>query len=377
MAPTGPRVYKAPVRRLDRVLISVLAGTLAFASFQLPIAAAAGPAGSEQAKIKEAEALYKQGKTKFETADYEQALALWKQAYSLLPDSEDAHVVRNALVYNISEAQIKAYEINRNVTHLRKAKLLLEDYLNTHRQLYGDDAEATKERSGARDRLRQVEKMLTEAEAKGEKATPIGPTEPADAEGADEQPEEKKPEKKPEKKLSPEEQAQRDRIALLKSDPILKAKYQKASSQLVGGSVMAGIGIILVGVGGLSALAIPTCNINGLAPGCERNLLIVALATGIPGLGLAAGGGAMLGIGLKKRRALKDPNKPLPGHPARPAPASPGAGEATPEVESASPEAAPTAPSAEPAAAEPAQPSAWLGPMFLPDGAGATFTVRF
>jgi hypothetical protein len=95
-------------------------------------------------------------------------------------------------------------------------------------------------------------------------------------------------------------------------------------------------------------MSISVCD-ETLAPNCRRNLLIAALTTGIPGLGLTAGGGAMLGIGLKRRKALKDPNQPIPG--------------VTDKA---------TAP-----AAEPAEPSATLGPMFLPDGGGATFTLRF
>jgi tetratricopeptide (TPR) repeat protein len=374
MAGIAGAVYKAPVRTVNRVLTTVLAGSLSLAVLQVPPAMAAGPA-AEQADLKEAERLYKQGKTKFETADYEEALALWKQAYALLPESADTQVIRNALVYNISEAQVKAYEINRNVTHLRKAKLLLDDYLARHRQLYGDDENAVKERSDARDRLREVERMIAEAEARGEQATPIaGAGETEATEAVPTEPQQQQPEKKPERPLSPEEQAERDRIELIKTDPVMRAKYQKATGLMVGGAVMGGIGIVLLAVGGLSAMAIPNCNISGLAANCERNLLVAALVTGIPGLGLTAGGGAMLGIGLKRRSVLKDPTKPLPAGvgrtttqptPTEPAP-YPAPGPA-PEEDGAPDEAVPA----------PEQPSAFLQPMFLRDGGGATFTVRF
>lgn len=346
MAGIAREVYKAPVRTVNRVLTTVLASSLALAVVEVPRAEAAGPAASDQSNLKEAEKLYKQGKTKFETADYEEALALWKEAYALLPESADTQVIRNALVYNISEAQVKAYEINRNVTHLRKAKLLLDDYLARHRQLYGDDEKAVKERSDARDRLREVEKMIEEAEARGEEATPIATPGETGTTGDDGEPatDEREPEKKPEKALSPEEQAKRDRIQLLKTHPVAKARYSKATSMTVGGGVMGGIGIVLLASGALAGMSISVCDVS-INANCERNLLIAALALGIPGLGLTAGGGAMLGIGLKRRSALKDPNKPIPG--------------------------------VTDGAAEPAEPSASLGPMFLPDGGGATFTVRF
>jgi tetratricopeptide (TPR) repeat protein len=354
-----------------------LAGTLAFATVSVEEAWAAGPAASDKAKLKEAEKLYRAGETKFETADYEEALALWKEAYGLLPDTPEAQVIRHTLVYNISEAQIKAYEINRNVTHLRKGKLLLEDYLAQHRQLYGDDNEAASERSEARDRLRLVEKKIQEAESRGEKATPITgpsgddgatPEGETPAEGEGEQAEEPK---KEERKLTPEQQAKRDREQLIKTNPILKRHYDKATGLTIGGGVMAGVGIVLAAVGGLSIMSIAGCQNVGLSANCERNLLITGLVTGIPGLGLMAGGGAMLGIGLKRRSALKDPNKPLPEGIQAPPPT------ATEEPTDA---AEPAAPEAEPApgpAAEPEQPTAFVTPLFLRDGGGAALTIRF
>lgn len=357
-----------------------MAGTLAFATVCVEDAWAAGPAASDKAKLKEAEKLYRAGETKFETADYEEALALWKEAYALLPATAEANVIRHTLVYNISEAQIKAYEINRNVTHLRKAKLLLEDYLTRHRQLYGDDKEAAAERSEARDRLRMVEKKIEEAEARGEKATPItGPAGGDDATGEGEEtpteePEQAEEPKKQERQLSPEQQARRDREQLIKTNPVLKRQYDKATGLTVGGGVMAGIGVVLAAVGALSLMAIPGCQNAGLSARCDRNFLIAGLVTGIPGLGLMAGGGAMLGIGLKRRSNLKDPNKPLPAGVEAPPPTptdQPTSDAATPE---------PAAPAAEPEAAPaaaPEQPSAYVAPLFLRDGGGAALTIRF
>jgi hypothetical protein len=78
---------------------------------------------------------------------------------------------------------------------------------------------------------------------------------------------------------------------------------QKASRQVVGGAVAGSFGfsLALVAFGLLGARA--TCELEG-NPDCARNMGIAALTTGIPGLALMATGGALLGLGIKRRRAL-------------------------------------------------------------------------
>ncbi|MEE9384021.1 MAG: hypothetical protein V3V08_11475 [Nannocystaceae bacterium] len=110
----------------------------------------AGPARAPETRppdesMREAETLYRHGKAKFETAEYQEALLYWKRAYGLLPDTEAASVIRHPLVYNISEAEVQAYEVTRNIAHLRKARILLEDYLATHAALHGEGEDATAE----------------------------------------------------------------------------------------------------------------------------------------------------------------------------------------------------------------------------------------
>ncbi|WP_146155255.1 hypothetical protein, partial [Enhygromyxa salina] len=133
--------------------------------------------------LAEAKALNKEAEIKYQTAEYEAALALWKRAFAILPDTEDTRTIRNALVYNIAEAHSRAYEVSRNPTHLRKAKILLESYRENHTQLYGDEPAAVQERAQASDRIAQLEQMLADSEARGESATPLSdgaePTQPA------------------------------------------------------------------------------------------------------------------------------------------------------------------------------------------------------
>lgn len=315
--------------RLTRALLTpLLCASVVAATLPFPAEALAAPASAEdKAALAQAEDLYKQGKVHFETADYEQALVAWKKAYSLLPDTEDAHVVKHAIVYNISEAEVKAYEVNRNPTHLRKAKVLLERYLAEHRALYGDDKKAVKERAEVRDRLAEVDAMIAESESKGEQGRPIaepttapppsnGPTTtappPGGNAGAAPMPV-VEPAVMPEG-LTPEQQRKWE----VEHTPELKKKLDKARSNVVGGIVMLGIGAIFGGVGLWSTLnwsaarncvddpndPFDDCSLSGLSSAFWGGM---ALGFGVPGLLLLGGGGASLGVGLGRRNKLLKP----------------------------------------------------------------------
>ncbi len=235
------------MRRTSSLIATSLSASLVLATFQLAPAhawagqlegPAAAEAPAEDPNIAEAKRLYKEGEVKFQTADYEDALVLWKKAFALLPDGEDTRAIRHALVYNIAEAHRRAYEVTRNPTHLRKAKILLENYRADHRALYGDEPEAVKERSEADDRIAELDKMIAESESKGETGTPLeegAEAQPANGTG---QPQQQPP--PPTKPLSPQQQWQQD----IKNDPVLGPKWSKSNSRVVGGAVMVGIGSV-------------------------------------------------------------------------------------------------------------------------------------
>ena len=214
----------------------------------LPAQAQAAPltvlAPAEQApddpEIVEARALYKDGEIKFQTADYEDALALWKKAYGMLPDGEDTRGMRHALVYNIAEAHSRAYEVSRNQTHLRKAKILLETYRSQHRELYGDETEAVAERTEVDDRIAELDKLIAESEAAGEVAAPISEPEEGEPDDAVAPPPEK-PQPQP-RILTPRQQWDKD----IRVDPKLGPQWAQSQKRLVGGSILTGIGSIFL-----------------------------------------------------------------------------------------------------------------------------------
>ena len=144
----------------------------------VPTGLAAGPrsalaavvmAPDEDPALAESRALYDEGKAKFDTFDYEGAADLWTKAYATLPETEAG--VRNAMVYNIATAQEKAYELDKDVQHLRQAVLLLEQYVKTYKVMFSKTPETKAEVDKAEGRIAQLKERIGRAE-RGEDATP-------------------------------------------------------------------------------------------------------------------------------------------------------------------------------------------------------------
>jgi len=132
-------------------------------------ALAAVTAPDEDPALAESRAFYDEGKAKFDTFDFEGAVELWTKAYAKLPESETG--VRNAMVYNIATAQEKAYELDKDVQHLRQAVLLLEQYIKNYKVLYKKTPETKAEVDKAEARIAALKERIARAE-RGEDATP-------------------------------------------------------------------------------------------------------------------------------------------------------------------------------------------------------------
>lgn len=296
---TFPYVRKSP-RLLASCLSFSVGLSLCAAGVVLPTrqALAAPPEDSTEAKLAEAKTLYEQGKAKFDTAEYNEALVLWKKAYGLLTESPDTNEIRNALVYNISEAEIKAYEVDRDPSHLRKAKALLTDYVKTHTALYGE--ERADERTQATDRLVEVEQMLEASAALGEGSgsnttEPEGPS-PTPAPVA--------------MTAAEREKAARvNRRNEISTTPELSAQESSATKKIVTGAVLLGVG------GGTALVGLAVVGVGLPTPGDfftePTPPSIPALAIGgvliAAGLGVAIAGAVILPKGLKTRRDVRAP----------------------------------------------------------------------
>jgi tetratricopeptide (TPR) repeat protein len=301
------------VRRPSTLLSLTIAGSLISAS--VPLSAHAGtlelaPEAQADPALAEAAALYEQGKIKFDTADYEEALAFFKQAFAILPDGEETRTMRHALVYNIAGAHSKAYEISRNPTHLRKAKILLENYRADHRALYGDEPDAVKERTEVDDRIAELDKKIAASEAAGETATPLsdgeadtttpppnGTTQPVP-----------QPQQKP---LSPSQQWERD----VKADPQLGPMWEKGGKQVGSGAVLVGIGgFFTLGAAALVAYGgyLRSTPNDGLIDLNGGGSFVTGGVFGVIGLSMLIPGAVLLASGVSKRNEVKRV-RPRPG----------------------------------------------------------------
>jgi hypothetical protein len=302
------------VRRPSTLLSLTIAGCLISGS--VPLSAHAGnlefaPEAAEDPALAEAAALYKEGKVKFETADYEEALALWKRAFAILPDGEQNETIRYDLVYNIAEAHSRAYEVSRNPTHLRKAKILLENYRADHRALYGDEPEAVKERTEVDDRIAELDKKIAASEAAGEAATPLGDGEVDTTTPPPNGNQQPVPQPQPQQKpLSPNAQWE----ANVKADPQLGPMWEKGGKQVGGGAVLVAMGgfFTLVGAGlvaygsYLRATPDPVFDLNGTGSFVSGGVFAVI------GLSMLIPGAVVLASGVSKRNEVKRV-RPRPG----------------------------------------------------------------
>jgi hypothetical protein len=304
--------YRRTVRRISTLTATSLCSVLVLTSLELTpkVAFAQDPAGAvaEDPKLTEAKTLYKEGELKFQTAEYDAALKMWKQAYAILPDSEGTRSIRNALIYNIAEAHSLAYEVSRNQTHLRTAKVLLERYRTEHRDLYGDDADAVKERAEADDRIAELDKKIAESMALGEQATPIDDGAPPPASDPQPQPQPPAPTAKP---LSPNQQWEQE----VKADPVLGPQWVKGGKQVGGGAVLVSMGglFALIGAGFLAwGINLRATDDPGLIELNGSGALVSGAVFGVLGLGMLVPGAVLIAKGASaKKEVINAKPKPI------------------------------------------------------------------
>lgn len=127
----------------------------------------------EDPALAEARELYDEGKARFDTFDYNGAVESWTKAYAKLPDDQAG--VRNAMVYNIATAQEKAYDVDKDLQHLRQAVLLLQSYVKNYKVLYKRTPETEAELKKAENRIAALEDRIARAE-RGEEPAPVPAT---------------------------------------------------------------------------------------------------------------------------------------------------------------------------------------------------------
>ena len=257
---------------------------LALALASAPEPVAPEPAPEDPAQV-EAKALYQEGLALYNTFDYEGAIKAWTRAYGKLPASEANAASRNALVYNIASAQEKAFEQDKDVVHLVRAKALLEVYVQENLAAGGtDEADLAK----ARERIAAFDERIEVEQARAEKAKAT--------------PREKQP-------TTPQPKKRREGVGLVAGGSVLLGL---GAATLVGG-VTAGV---LEGqrasdaIGGVDALGDEAERKRQLDRGKRGDTIVIA--TAVSG-GVAAVAGAVL-VAIGAVRMRKSSGKATPKH---------------------------------------------------------------
>lgn len=93
---------------------------------------APGPSRTEpRADLDEVARLFREGQARFDTSDYDGAIAQWERAYQSLPDDPALASTRAMLMANLAQAHVAAHGVGGDIEHLRHADLLFEQYLAT------------------------------------------------------------------------------------------------------------------------------------------------------------------------------------------------------------------------------------------------------
>jgi hypothetical protein len=229
--------------------------------------------------VEQAQKLFDEGATKFETADYIGAIELWTEAFGLVPNAPENAPVKAKLIANIAAAQERAYVVDKQVSHLNQAKILIERYRGVLDDIYLDELEREKELAWVNERLTKIDaelKVVAEREAAAREAAEQAAAEQAAAE----QP----------------------------------APRPPGRGLVIGGSVLAGVGVAGLGVmvGGMvigssndDISDLPTTDLDTRADRFRMGRLgnALAIAGGVGGGVLLGVGVALLVVGLKKNRA--------------------------------------------------------------------------
>jgi hypothetical protein len=248
-------------------------------------AATAGPEASNEVALDESKKLYDEGLAHFETHDYEGAVDKWTLAYSKLP--ADAEGQRNAMVYNIATAQEKAYEVDKDVQHLRQAQLLLESYVKNYKAMYQKTPETKAEVDKANARIQALRDRIAAAEAGAAPSAPVQPVNPSGGQlGTHDGIQWSSGHTPP---VDQEKLAHNRRLS---------SEASKADTLIIAGWATGSVGLFLLLVGTGAVVGGSRTDTNGATYGGVAALVL--------GAGGVAAGGALLGVGFKKRNAARN-----------------------------------------------------------------------
>lgn len=246
------------------------------------------------------------------------ALEAWRVAYGRAPEGAKGDEARETLLLDIGRAERRLYESSQDPACLRRAEPALQGYLAANATRTGDDEKAAAQRAEVERELEEIRSRLAVID--------------------------KPPEPEP---VPPPPVVAPAPPPLAPPDPVLMDQRRRANAMVAAGGVFVGLGGI-----SLVLLAMPATIAGAIADDRADNSPILvseselrgradrrfffAKVAALAGLGSAALGGVLLGVGLSRRKRIDS------------------------DIQD-----------------QQRRPQAHVSPYFSPDSAGGALTVRF
>jgi hypothetical protein len=190
------------------------------------------------------------------------------------------------MVYNIALAQEKAYDVDKDVAHLRQAVLLLQSWLASYKAMFKKTKETEAEVAKAQARIEELQARIKKIEAGEETSTAEASTEGGD--GATES-----SDITFDTGYTPPPEVRRERQKARAAD--------KSESKIAIGWTVGGIGaiVLLAGVAG----AVGSSRVRGRDD--RRAGIGGSIGVTVLGAGMVAAGAVLLTQGYKEKKAIQ------------------------------------------------------------------------
>ena len=109
---------------------------------------------------------------KFDQGQYVEAARLWVRALEALPENETNHITRAAILANAITAYEQIYVENGDVEVLKRAQLVISDYLRACKKRHASGCDRFPETADARERLKSLSARIDTAQPKINKVPP-------------------------------------------------------------------------------------------------------------------------------------------------------------------------------------------------------------
>jgi hypothetical protein len=219
---------------------------------------------------------------RFEAANYDEALIMWKRAFVLVPHDAAQQSIRAALVANIVAAHRRAYEIGRNPEHLAEGMRVIDLRAAEIAQFDNQDEDAVSETVSLDTQRAELVRLHDIALREGEL-----PSELANGTAFRIEP-------------PPAPALTRDQVdAAVAADPEFGLNFRRGKGMAIGG-----IAVLLIGSGLLTNTIVVAAAFDP-KDGSERDMIPIVVPLGAVAVSAVIVGGTLLGVGNKRKKQAR------------------------------------------------------------------------